>query len=92
MSELLLASEDGGDPSEFQFIHELAGSPGATSTMKYPPPVTYLPSFDYSLQSDYDPPETKDSPFNYPMTPAKNKVFFNPFMRSDLDEIIKMLN
>ena len=87
MSELLLAGDDGGDPSEFQFIHELTGSPGATSTMKYPPPVTYLPSFDYSLQSDYDPPETKDSPFNYPMTPAKNKVFFNPFMRSDLDEI-----
>ena len=45
MSESLLASEDGGDPSEFQFIHELTGSPGATSTMKYPPPVTYLPSF-----------------------------------------------
>ena len=84
MSELLLASEVGGDPSEFQFIQELAGSPGSTSTMRNPPPVSYLPSFDYSLQSDYDPPETKGSPFNYPMTPDKNKVFFNPFMRSEL--------
>ena len=75
-SELLLADED---LSETQF---LARSPGATSTMKNPPPVTYLPSFDYSLTEEYDPPETKGSPFNYPLTPSKNQVFFNPFMRS----------
>ena len=76
MSELLLAGDGGGEPSEFQFIQELTGSPGATSTMKHPPPVTYLPTFDYSLNCDYDPPKTKGSPFHYPMTPVKN-----PFMR-----------
>ena len=37
--------------SEFQFINELTGSPRTTSIMKHPPPITYLPTFDYSLHS-----------------------------------------
>ena len=75
MTDLLLQDDE---PSEDQFSSDTFL---ATSTMRNPPPVTYLPVFDYSLTEKFDPPETKGSPFNYPLTPNKNKVFFNPFMR-----------
>jgi len=74
MTDLLLKDDE---PSEDQFSSDTFL---ATSTMRNPPPVTYLPVFDYSLTEEFDPPETKGSPFNYPLTPNKNKVFFNPFM------------